>query len=163
MVDSKAHIAKRVVDADTYYYIFSLTDKKDDLAMWSLYGKNGVRLKFSQQKIKKFFSDLDEQSSMDGFSVSMAPVKYQPDLDRYKHTTSFLCKDSCYQFNAWSLLYFMFAFEKSFAFQYESEIRVGVCCPLRLFGEKRKKVFLVKDDLIKPQLELPDFPVQDKT
>ena len=43
---------------DLNYYILSLSQNYDDLAMWRMYAKDGCSIKFNSQKLKEFLYSL---------------------------------------------------------------------------------------------------------
>lgn len=151
---------------DTKFYIFSMTDKSDDLAMWSMYGKSGCRIKLNGQKLFNFFynkrdSILSEKGIFD-FSRGKVCYGNNDTTAECKFFELLAKKGGDLYLNAQNCIERLCALRKESAYAYESEYRIG----LRFYddwidNQRIKKVFTVKDGLIKPQLEFSDFPVEE--
>ena len=50
---------------------------------------------------------------------------------------------------------------KNPAYSYEHEVRVGLCVPDGIDQIDKNKVFTIKNNTIKPQLELKDVPIEE--
>ena len=51
-------LLKENKNQETNFYILSMTNKPDDLALWSMYGKSGCRIKINSQKLFEYFYNI---------------------------------------------------------------------------------------------------------
>ena len=54
---------------DLNYYILSLSQNYDDLAMWRMYAKDGCSIKFNSQKLNEFLYSLRGDNLKNGFNT----------------------------------------------------------------------------------------------
>lgn len=151
-----------------HMYVFSLTRKEDHLDMWSMYGKTGCRLKFNDKQLidKVLLNNVVFQLSND-FEVAanclIGEVLYDNNfINLKKHIESLLNhRDDIDLINIHNMLLDLIVSRKNPAYSYEHEVRVGLCVPDGIDQIDKNKVFTIKNNTIKPQLELKDVPIEE--
>lgn len=158
---------KKYKNENGHIYLFSLTRKEDDLDMWSMYGKMGCRLKFNDvQLIEKVLSKdgiirLDDDIFISANSIT-GGVFYCDDFTHIENYINFLLENrEGVDLNIQNLLLGVIGLRKSPAYSYEHEVRVGLCVPDGIDQIDKNKVFTIKNNTIKPQLELKDVPIEE--
>lgn len=149
----------------TNFYILSMTRKSDDLALWSMYGKSGCRIKFNSQKLFEFFNKVRDEIATKGiFDYVGGNVLYgdtaktneESILKFYQENWDVCC------LNLYRDLYRLLSLRKKQSYSYENEYRIGIPIPDDFIdGTRLKKIFTLSQDCIKPRLEFSDFPVAD--
>ena len=150
---------------NVHYYVLSLSKKADQLPMWKMYAKNGCCIKFNSQKINAFFDDFRDRYIGKGiFNTIKGDVLYgSNDLyDKIFLETVFKAPNSL---SIYDIILNYCLKRKTGAFSYESEYRLGIHFGDHLLWLDGKtdveKVFFQSSDIIKPQIELKNFPVTD--
>ena len=147
----------------SYLYILSLTQKNDDLALWTMYGKAGVRIKLNSAKLFEFFYGFRDKHFLQGITNPYrGEVRYSNNETRYDSLIYCLIHSDVVS-QDYDILLQNLSNEKDAAFQYESEYRISLNLSDEFIKNNDfvKKLFIVKDCMIKPQIEFSDFPVQD--
>lgn len=150
-------------ESASYLYILSLTQKNDDLALWTMYGKTGVRIKLNSAKLFEFFYGFRDGHFLQGITNPYrGEVHYSNEKAWYYLLINCLMTSGIVSQTYDTLLQFL-SNEKDSAFQYESEYRISLNLSDEFIKNNHsvKKLFIVKDNIIKPQIEFSDFPVQD--
>lgn len=146
---------------DSWVYILSLTQKSDDLALWTMYGKNGVRIKLNSSKLFGFiYRFRDKYMRLD--NPYRGKVEYDKQIISYASLLQMIINDNIIS-QVYDTILQVLLREKSNAFEYEAEYRIALNVSDDFVKGKDdiKKLFVVKDNILKPQIELSDFPVQD--
>ncbi len=154
---------------DRKFYILSMTDKRDDLAMWTGYGKEGCCVKFNSQKLFEYFNKIRDRLFKKGLhNIISGKVGYGRRELIPDETSLKIFDVSETMLNASSLFGWLCCLRKDSAYKYESEYRIGVyfydewLSTTDENGEKfSKKVFVEKDGCFKPQIEFSNFPIED--
>lgn len=145
---------------DLNYYILSLSQNYDDLAMWRMYAKDGCCIKFNSQKLKEFFYGFRDANFDNGL---MNPIdgKIQYEISEelkkainfhYNLKNELMLYDDILRF---CLLV------KSPSFSFEHEYRMGIPFEDQYLGKNCSKEFSLSGTTIRPQLELKNFPIRD--
>lgn len=145
---------------DVKYYILSLSQSFDDLAMWRMYAKDGCCIKFNSQKLKEFFYGFRDANFDNGL---MNPIdgKIQYEISEelkkainfhYNLKNELMLYDDILRF---CLLV------KSPSFSFEHEYRMGIPFEDQYLGKNCSKEFSLSGTTIRPQLELKNFPIRD--
>lgn len=153
---------------NTRVYVLSMTDKRDDLALWFGYGRDGCSIKFNSQELFEFFYRIRDNLLNVGLqNIIRGNVRYGDSVTpEEKKKLLALLKIECNNgtFNLPGILLQLCALRKERAYEYESEYRIG----LRYYDEwltnngcKAKKVFTEKGGYLKPQLEFEQFPIEN--
>lgn len=145
---------------DLNYYILSLSQNYDDLAMWRMYAKDGCSIKFNSQKLNEFLYSLRDDNLKNGFTnLITGSVTYNVGkdmeeviIDWLKPYNKLMVYDNLLQFCLKT---------KSSAFSFEHEYRFGIPFEDQYLGEKATKEFTLVGNTIRPQIELKKFPVAD--
>lgn len=146
-------------------YVLSMTDKEDELALWSTYGKMGCSIKFNHQALFEYFDkELEPLRAKGILNYFRGKVDYS--LDMLQSLESYVefekTAGRSLELNIDYEIRQLCANFKDKAYKHESEYRVCMVYPdILIDGEKAKKCFIIKDGYIKPQLELYNFPVED--
>lgn len=157
---------KKYKNENGHIYLFSLTHKEDDLDMWSMYGKMGCRLKFNDvQLIENVLSNngiiwLDDDIVISANSIT-GGVFYCDDFTNIENYIDFLLENrEGVDLNIQNMLLGVIGLRKNPAYSYEHEVRVGLCVPDGIDQIDKNKVFTIKNNTIKPQLELKGVPIE---
>lgn len=150
-------------------YVFSTTNRADDLSMWSMYGKNGCCVKFDAQKLLEYFYGFRDQF-LESYLTDLiirGQVHYGPltanEKIEYKSLFEHMRENPvmCMQNG-----YYLCLLRKEDAYTYESEYRICVFFAEEWFSKElaptqtaAKKVFASKNGCLKPQLELNLLPL----
>lgn len=159
-------LLKENKDCDTNFYVFSMTNKSDDLALWSMYGKSGCRIKLNSQKLFEYFYGIRDAISKNKgiFDIIRGDVNYCDDevkgeeciINIYLQDWQTMC------LNIYRDLYQMLSLRKKQSYSYESEYRIGIpLCDEMIDGCSISKEFFVKNNTIKPCLEFKEVPICD--
>ena len=145
---------------DATYYVLSLSQNKDDLAMWRMYAKEGCSIKFNSQRLNEFFHSFRDDNLKNGVTnLITGSVIYNVGKDMEKVIIDWLKpynKLMIYD----NLLQFCLK-TKAPAFSFEHEYRFGIPFEDQCLGERATKEFTLVGNTIRPQLELKKFPVTD--
>lgn len=145
---------------DLNYYILSLSQNYDDLAMWRMYAKDGCSIKFNSQKLKEFFygfRDANLEKSL--MNLIDGEVEYEiKESTRHAINYFYSIKNELMIYD--EILMFCLLF-KSPSFSFEHEYRMGIPFEDQYLGENCSKEFLLSGTTIRPQLELKNFPIRD--
>lgn len=145
----------------SHVYIFSLTRKSDDLALWTMYGKGGVRLKLNKIKLEAFFDTFLRQNLLNGLTnIYEGDVKYDDFTPLYDWLIHFVGRDSVIS-QCYDTLYSVLVKVKDKSYEYEQEYRIGLNLSDDIIerNKKLKKIYVVKNEIFKPQVEFADFPI----
>lgn len=143
----------------TRYYLLSLSTVPDNLPMWRMYAHNGCCIKFSSSKLREYFSKFLFENFTNGNpepiagSISYGEIDY--DIEFLHSILSSKERISYNDILRHCLL------RKDSAFSYENEYRIGVTFEDQFLGDTITKEFSLIGNVIKPQLELKQFPVAD--
>lgn len=145
---------------DLNYYILSLSQNYDDLAMWRMYAKDGCSIKFNSQKLKEFFYGFRDANLEKGLmNLIDGEVEYEiKESTRHAINYFYSIKNELMIYD--EILMFCLLF-KSPSFSFEHEYRMGIPFEDQYLGEKCSKEFLLSGTTIRPQLELKNFPIRD--
>ncbi len=145
---------------DLNYYILSLSQNYDDLAMWRLYAKDGCSIKFNSQKLKEFFYGFRDANLEKGLmNLIDGEVEYEiKESTRHAINYFYSIKNELMIYD--EILMFCLLF-KSPSFSFEHEYRMGIPFEDQYLGENCSKEFLLSGTTIRPQLELKNFPIRD--
>lgn len=145
---------------DLNYYILSLSQNYDDLAMWRMYAKNGCCIKFNSQKMYEFFYGFRDANLKNGVTnLINGKVNYhvRNELeDRIKLWCSLKNELMIYD----DILRFCLLI-KSPSFSFEHEYRIGIPFEDQYLNKNCSKEFFLSGTTIRPQLELKNFPIRD--
>lgn len=145
---------------DVSYYILSLSQNHDDLAMWRMYAKDGCSIKFNSQKLNEFFHSFRDDNLMNGFTnLVNGPVNYNAEQDMDDVVKFWLELHNELMIYDDVLQYCLRI--KSPDFSFEHEYRFGIPFEDQYLGEKATKEFTLVGNTIRPQLELKNFPVAE--
>ena len=145
---------------DLNYYILSLSQNYDDLAMWRMYAKDGCSIKFDSQKLNEFLYSLRDDNLKNGFTnLIKGPVSYNAGQDMDTVIKLWLVLHNEQMIYDDVLQYCLRI--KSPDFSFEHEYRFGIPFEDQYLGEKATKEFTLVGNTIRPQLELKKFPVAD--
>lgn len=153
----------RMPNIKGFLYILSLTMCADDLALWSMYGRNGYRIKFDNFKLminilmSCLGMDLETNKNIPNFNFGH--VSYRNDSNTLKGFLDFIIENKTID-DPNNIINF-FALQKDPIYSYEKEYRVCLCLPNRMIGNNTKKVFMPKNNILKPQLEIMNLPIED--
>ena len=145
---------------DANYYVLSLSQNKDDLAMWRMYAKEGCSIKFNSQRLNEFFHSFRDGNLKNGVTnLITGPVTYNVGedmeeviIDWLKPYNKLMVYDNLLRFCLKT---------KAPAFSFEHEYRFGIPFEDQYLGAKATKQFTLVGNTIRPQLELKNFPVAD--
>lgn len=145
---------------DLNYYILSLSQNYDDLAMWRMYAKDGCSIKFNSQKLKEFFYGFRDANLEKGLmNLIDGEVEYEiKESTRHAINYFYSIKNELMIYD--EILMFCLLF-KSQSFSFEHEYRMGIPFEDQYLGENCSKEFLLSGTTIRPQLELKNFPIRD--
>lgn len=145
---------------DLNYYILSLSQNYDDLAMWRMYAKDGCSIKFNSQKLKEFFYGFRDANLEKGLmNLIDGEVEYEiKESTRRAINYFYSIKNELMIYD--EILMFCLLF-KSPSFSFEHEYRMGIPFEDQYLGENCSKEFLLSGTTIRPQLELKNFPIRD--
>lgn len=145
---------------DLNYYILSLSQNYDDLAMWRMYAKDGCCIKFNSQKLKEFFYGFRDANLEKGLmNLIDGEVEYEiKESTRHAINYFYSIKNELMIYD--EILMFCLLF-KSPSFSFEHEYRMGIPFEDQYLGENCSKEFLLSGTTIRPQLELKNFPIRD--
>ena len=145
---------------DLNYYILSLSQNYDDLAMWRMYAKDGCSIKFNSQKLKEFFYGFRDANLEKGLmNLIDGEVEYEiKESTRHAINYFYSIKNELMIYD--EILMFCLLF-KSPSFSFEHEYRMGIPFEDQYLGENCSKEFLLSGTTIRPQLELKNFPIRD--
>lgn len=146
-------------------YILSMTDKPDDLPMWSLYGKSGCRIKFNSAALFRYFDNIRDKLFTKGLTNVMRGKAFYNEnmkprfiLDTLKMSQR---QGQSFMLNGYHELYSLCMRLKKQSYEYEQEYRIGVRFMDEWLESKiATKEFIEKDNCIKPQIEFKEFPVE---
>ena len=142
------------------YYILSLSQNYDDLAMWRMYAKDGCSIKFNSQKLNEFLYSLRGDNLKNGFTnLIKGSVNYNAGQSMDAVVKSWLEHHNEPMIYDDVLQYCLSI--KSPDFSFEHEYRFGIPFEDQYLGEKATKEFTLVGNTIRPQLELKKFPVAD--
>ena len=153
----------RMPNIKGFLYILSLTKCVDDLALWSMYGRNGYRIKFDNFKLIIYIimrclgGDLETIKNVPNFIHGH--VTYRNDSNTLKNFLDFIIENKIID-DPNNIINF-FALQKDPIYSYEKEYRVCLCLPNSMIGNNTKKVFMPKNNILKPQLEIMNLPIED--
>lgn len=145
---------------DLNYYILSLSQNYDDLAMWRMYAKDDCSIKFNSQKLKEFFYGFRDANLEKGLmNLIDGEVEYEiKESTRHAINYFYSIKNELMIYD--EILMFCLLF-KSPSFSFEHEYRMGIPFEDQYLGENCSKEFLLSGTTIRPQLELKNFPIRD--
>lgn len=164
-----AEEAIKSINTDNDIYAISFSKKRDDLAMWNLYGKDGVCIKFNSNEFFKYlyvFRDyfFNTFKTIELKNILRGPVNYNKNIfdSVSKIMISKLPKDF-FTLN-YDLLYQHCLLYKTSAWEYENEYRCAFIIPNYVLENnncchKAKKIFVNNKSLLKPQIEFGDLPI----
>lgn len=145
---------------DLNYYILSLSQNYDDLAMWRMYAKDGCSIKFNSQKLKEFFYGFRDANLEKGLmNLIDGEVEYEI-KESTRHAINYFYSKKNELMIYDEILMFCLLF-KSPSFSFEHEYRMGIPFEDQYLGENCSKEFLLSGTTIRPQLELKNFPIRD--
>lgn len=163
--DDGIPLIKPFIPQKANLYVLSMTDKKDDLALWTTYGKMGCCIKFNHQVLFEYFDNamkpLREKGIMNYYRGAVDYTQYQLQslesfIELKKREGQSLALNIDCEIRQFCTMY------KDKAYRHESEYRICMAYPDILIDDKNaKRCFIVKDGYIKPQLELYNFPIED--
>ncbi|MBQ6979648.1 MAG: DUF2971 domain-containing protein [Clostridia bacterium] len=155
---------------DTKFYILSMTDKSDDLALWSGYGKTGCCIKFNSQKLFDFFYRIRDRLFSIGLdNIVRGKIQYGNGIanDEKQFLINIFNAPEAV-LNIPYLLNQLCSLRKESAYKYESEYRIGLKYYDEWFSKTddqgkffANKVFIEKDGFFKPQIEFNGFPIEN--
>ena len=160
------NVIQAFVPNKTNFYILSMTDKGDDLALWNAYAKNGCCIKFNHQAIFSYFSNIIQTRWENGiFNYHRGKVHYgqYSEAEMKFYLEMFQRQGTSLEANIDYEIRQICSLNKDEAYKYESEYRIGInyIDTALIDGTSVKKQFVIKDGLIKPQIELADFAVEE--
>lgn len=153
------YISQRQIDNSARYYVLSMTHQSDNLQMWQAYGKYGCRLKLNSQALFKFFYEFRDKYFFAGIrNIHRGDIDYGGELLSAK--LDFIMKISN-MFMAYDEVCALSALIKKADFKYEDEYRIFVYFYDKMFDGDTRKVFMLKEQTIVPQLEISNFPIEE--
>lgn len=145
---------------DTCYYVISLSKSRDDLTMWKMYAPEGCCLKFNSQKFFEFFDSFHLKHFKNGLlNIIRGEVSYGHD-SLVPPMAQFMSK----YYNGIMLYYYIMVcclLIKDKPFEYEQEYRVAIPFTEEYLDDSCSREFIIRDTMVKPQIELKEFPVAD--
>lgn len=149
-------------------YFLSLTHENDDLALWNMYAKSGCRLKFNSEKLFEYFYSIRDKYFSSGVTnIIRGNIVYKNTDKATVFNFTNLLNSMPYipdPNTNYDFLYLLLSLRKENAYNYENEYRIGLPIADELIKNEKdflKKVFSVKNNFFKPQLELSNFPIED--
>lgn len=146
-------------------YILSLSDKKDDIGMWVLYGQKelGCRIKFDVNELYKYIrkqvDTVYPKAGSNGFSC-LGKVNYSEDsiIAAIEHENFWSQFESCVarQCSIFNIL----AMHKHPDYKDENEFRIVCSVPDKENMGAIDKVYLQNDNCIKPFIEIKNLPIE---
>ena len=148
---------------DMSYYVLSLSENCDDLAMWQMYAKSGCCIKFNSQNLLKFFHNIRDKHFLYGmYNICYGQIQYDENLEREAYDLLQMeNQKSKLEINLYDFIWRWCLLNKCNSFTYEKEFRIAIpySPEFSMNGESYK--FIIRDNYIKPQIEFNDFPVAD--
>lgn len=148
---------------DLSYYVLSLSEKCDDLAMWKMYAKLGCCIKFNSQILLEYFHNIRDRHFLKGIcNICYGKIRYDESIDQQIHNfMKFENQISNLDINLYDGAWRWCLLNKCNSFAYEKEFRIAIpFSPKFLMGEESYK-FIITDGFIKPQIEFNNFPVDN--
>ena len=134
---------------DLNYYILSLSQNYDDLAMWRMYAKDGCSIKFNSQKLNEFLYSLRDDNLKNGFTnLIKGSVSYNAGQSMDAVVKSWLELHNEPMIYDDVLQYCLSI--KSPDFSFEHEYRFGIPFEDQYLGEKATKEFTLVGNTIRP-------------
>ena len=148
---------------DLSYYVLSLSEKCDDLAMWQMYAKLGCCIKFNSQILLEYFHDIRDRHFLKGIiNICYGEILYDEGFDQ--HIFNIMQAEnqiSKMDTNLYDLAWRLCLLNKCNSFAYEKEFRVAIPFSSEYLMERENYKFIINDNFIKPQIEFNDFPVDN--
>lgn len=142
------------------FYVLSLSQKRDELPLWKMYAKHGCCIKFNGRKMLQFFHSFRDDHFNDGIhNISNGEVIYGDD-QIYQYLVNTLISEKN-PFMLYDELLQIALKCKCKSFAYEKEFRIAFPFSKKQISDSEKFEFIVSDDIIKPQIELKNFPVDE--
>lgn len=154
----------KIQNVNGHIYILSLTHNDDNLAMWDRYGKNGCRLCLNDLKLFEHLAVRAIRKNhfmANAVDIINSPVVYNDNFDSIKNFIESLAQTSPNDLNLPQNVLQMFLLHKDSAYQDEKEFRIVINFPDAMLDSNVRKVFTAKNDVIKPQLELTNIPIEE--
>ena len=153
----------KIQNVNGHIYILSLTHNNDQLAMWDRYGKDGCRLSLNDLKLFEHLAVRAVRKNhfmANAVQVINNPVIYNDDFNSIKSSIEFLAKYPD-DLNLPQNVLQLFLLHKDKAYEDEKEFRIVIGFPDSMLDSNVRKVFTAKNDIIKPQLELTNIPIEE--
>lgn len=154
----------KIQNVNGHIYILSLTHNNDQLAMWDRYGKDGCRLSLNDLKLFEHLAVRAVRKNhfmANAVQIINSPVIYNDNFNSIKSIIEFLAKTSPDDLNLPQNVLQLFLLHKDNAYQDENEFRIGISFPDFMLDSNVRKVFTVKNEVLKPQLELTNIPIEE--
>lgn len=148
------------------YYTLSLSQKRDELPLWKMYAKNGCCIKFNSQKTLEFFHSFRDRNFNSGVdNISYGEVLYGNNIVLNSAIDLLVSKFNQFsnQLMIYDTIMQIALTSKCETFGYEKEYRIAVPFFKELVSDSEKYEFVVSDNIIKPQIEFKNFPVNEIT
>lgn len=156
---SEQGIILEAVPSEIRYYVLSLTHRRDDLAMWRMYAQNGCCIKFNSKIALEYFHRFRDNHFHEGLSnIVNGSVLYGDRIEDTFMLRSWLDSKNVLMIHDEILRYSLR--RKDPAFSFEDEYRIGIPFEDQMLGNDATKEFILSESLLKPQLELKNFPVE---
>lgn len=153
---------------EVQFFTLSLSMQSDSLNMWKMYAEKGCCLKFNSQKLHEYIYSFRDIHFKDGLTnIIDGEVLYGKQLEMDEAVISMFLKNYNPSMIYDELLQWCLK-RKSEDFSNEREYRLGFPFNMEMqseFSDKssetEKFVFSLINDVIKPQIELKGFPINE--
>lgn len=146
--------------SDTNYYVLSLSNARDNIAMWKMYAPEGCCMKFNSQKLFEFFYSFRDEHLPQGLTNIIRGQVHYGDDQQMPHMVNFMSSD----FNKLMIYYNILQYcllQKDKAFAYEQEYRIALPFESEYLDDSCSREFIISETLIKPQIEFKNFPISE--
>lgn len=79
--------------SDTNYYVLSLSNARDNIAMWKMYAPEGCCMKFNSQKLFEFFYSFRDEHLPQGLTNIIRSQVHYGDDQQMPHMVNFMSSD----------------------------------------------------------------------
>lgn len=163
--DEDGKISYVDIDCITSLYVFSLTELRDALEMWSMYGKLGCAIKFNEEKLReRLFERLVKNCDINIGNLVSGKVQYGHDFSAAIENLKVMLEidySATLNINIMPMIIQICALQKDESYKYEHEYRVGVIWAKNDVDNMKIKKFLLKNNIYKPQIEINDIPIEE--
>lgn len=146
--------------SDTNYYVLSLSNARDNIAMWKMYAPEGCCMKFNSQKLFEFFYSFRDEHLPQGLTNIIRGQVHYGDDQQMSHMVNFMSSDINKLMIYYNILQYCLL-QKDKAFAYEQEYRIALPFESEYLDDSCSREFIISETLIKPQIEFKNFPISE--